>query len=206
MGGCASRVPCFTFGGSDDDYRSGARGRRARQIPRQLHAAPVRLVADAPGRDGALDRPDRDRMHRQQRRALSQCRAHHAGDACRPRHPARPRAAQPHAGRRLCACHHRLPDPRHRLCPRAVQAGRQGRLCRRPHRPQGHAAARRLGCLAPALSCRPLEDVRDGAHRRHRPARQAPHRPRGRGHALSPELRASRRKSTRKPPCCAPPT
>ena len=64
-------------------------------------------------------------------------------------------------------------------------AGRQGGLCRRQHRPQGDAATRRLGRIAPALSCRPLEDVRDGADRRHRPARQEPHRPRGRGHAFS---------------------
>src|ERR1700754_3466850 len=42
------------------------------------------------------------------------------------RHPARPRAAHPHAGRGLCARHHRLRDPRHRLCPRPVWGRRQG--------------------------------------------------------------------------------
>src|SRR6266567_2770621 len=109
-GGCrgyaVSRYPRCTAAVHDDG--AGISRRRVRLVPGLGYEDQVRLLADALDRVGSIDGAARARVHRKQRRPLSQCRAYDARDPGRARHPARTGTAGPHSGKRLRPPHCRV--------------------------------------------------------------------------------------------------
>ena len=102
------------------------------------------------------------RLHRQQRRALSQRGTHDAGNARRLRHHEGTSTPDANRCRRLRASDHRLLVSRHWLCARYSQRRWPGRLCDRRQWQQKQAAARRFRRSAHAASCRSLETLCHG--------------------------------------------
>src|ERR1700758_3634777 len=99
----------------DHDNDSRTDSRSAGHVSDFGNKRPVRRLPRQPARIAAFCRKTRPRMHRQQRRLVSQHRTHHARYSGRSRHPDGARVPATYHSERLRSFHPCVPDPRYRL-------------------------------------------------------------------------------------------